>query len=470
MIKLNINGKEINAPEGSTILDAARANDIYIPTLCTYEGMKPKAACKLCTVLADGEEKLACMVKVSEGMDIVTDSEELFAKRKALVQEMLRQHKVDCHHCLRIGSTKAKDFDPDFCKDCYFCDCVRDGFCELQSKALEFGIDELPFEIREHDFEIDDSTGCIVRDPNKCIKCRRCVDVCKAQGVGILGTVKTANGQTVGAKNDMLADGCVRCGRCVDVCPTGALFMKEHKDEEIYFAHQYGTKTAALLCSCVLRGLEELFGVPKNSFTFEQVIDGLRKLGIDEVYDPSPAMHISGHRAAAKLDEMLGHGCVIFTRDWAAKTFLAKNYPELSDSFLFYDSPQQVFSEILRARSPETKLYNVNSSNFFGAEAYETGNVDYFINTRELYRIFLRTGVDPALRKGSDPDKLCDFERCERYKELFRSGGWQLSGEAEELSFTENGKEYKALICHNLGQVKKAVENMDKYDVIKVVG
>ena len=471
-VNIIINGIQYTASEGMTVLECAKANGIYIPTLCYYESMKPKAACKLCMVNIEGEEKekLACATKVKDGMVITTDSKELFEKRKAAVQELFRRHTVDCHHCLRIGSTKAKDFDPAFCKDCYFCDCVRDGFCELQKKALEFGVDELPFEIREHDFEPDDSTGCIVRDPNKCIKCRRCVDVCKAQGVGILGTVKTVNGQTVGAKSNMLADGCVRCGRCVSVCPTGALFMKEHKDEEIYFAHQYGTRTAALLCSCVLGELEELFAAPRGSFTLEQVVDGLKKLGIDEVYDPAAAMHLAGHRASARLDEMLGKGCVIFTRDWAAKTFLSKNYPELSDNFLFYDSPQQIFSELVRARAPETKLYSINSCHSFAAEALETGNADYFINTRELYRIFLRTGVDPALRKGVSPDKLCDYERCDRYPELFRNGGWHLTGNAEELSFTENGREYKALICHNLGQVKKAVENMDKYDVIKVVG
>ena len=212
MINIILNGKEIAVAEGTTVLEAAKANGVYIPTLCAYEGMAPKAACKLCIVEIEGEkaDKLACATKVKEGMVINTDSDELFAKRKATVEEMFRQHTVDCHHCLRIGSTKAKDFDPNFCKDCYFCDCVRDGFCELQAMALKFGVDELPFEIHEHDFPIDDSTGCIVRNPNKCIKCRRCTEVCQAQGVGILGMVKTENGQTVGAKNSLMADGCIR--------------------------------------------------------------------------------------------------------------------------------------------------------------------------------------------------------------------------------------------------------------------
>ena len=467
---ITINGKEYAVSEGQTILDAAKANGIYIPTLCAYEGMKPKAACRICVVEADGEKRLSCATKVKDGMVVVTESEELFSERKALVTEMFRQHRVDCHHCMRIGSTKAKDFDPSFCRDCYFCDCVRDGFCELQAKALEFGIDELPFEPQEHDFKVDDSTGSIVRDPNKCIKCRRCVDVCKAQGVGILGVIKTEKGQTVGAKNDLMTDGCVRCGRCVNVCPTGALYMKEHKDEEVYFAHQYGTETAAMVCSCVLKELEELFGVPHYSFTYEQVVDGLYKLGIDHVYDPKYVVHTSNAQAAKLLDERLGKGCVILTRDYAAQNFLRQNYPELSEHFAFYDSLQKVFGDYMHEHRPGARLYHITCRHSFGAEAVETKDVDYYMNARELYRVFLRCGVDPAQRKGVSPEPIADFARCERYPELTNTGGWQLSGELTELSFEEKGRTYKAAVCHNLGQLRKAIENMDKYDVIKVVG
>lgn len=470
-VKITLNGKKVTVPEGITVLEAAKLKGVYIPTLCAYEGMKPKAACKLCIVKVKGEdkEKLACATKVSDGMVITTDDDELFAKRKETVQEMFRQHTVDCHHCLRIGSTKAKDFDPAFCKDCYFCDCVRDGFCELQAMALEFGIDELPFDIHEHDFAIDDSTGSIIRNPNKCIKCRRCVDVCKAQGVGILGLIKTENGQTVGAKNGLVADGCVRCGRCVNVCPTGALYMKEHKDEEIYFAHQYGTETAAMVCSCVLRPLEKLFGAPEGSFTYEQVIDGLHKIGIDHVYNPAFAKHTARWKAVEKLDKMIGKKCVIMAEDFAAQNFLEKNFSELKKQFLFYDSMQKAFGDYMHENFPETKLYHITSRNSYGAEAHETGDVDYFINVRELYRIFLRTGVNPGKRHGVELEELGEYKRCERYDALFSAGGWKLDGGIEELSFEEKGKTYKAAICHNLSAVKKAIENMDKYDVIKVI-
>ena len=106
----------------------------------------------------------------------------------------------------------------------------------------------------------------------------------------------------------------------------------------------------------------------------------------------------------------------------------------------------------------------------YGAEAVQTGDADYYINARELYRIFLRCGVNPALRKGEKAEKVADFERCTRYSALFAATGWDMNAKAEELSFSENGREYKALICRNLGLAAKALESMDKYDIIKFIG
>lgn len=467
-VKIVINGKELEASEGMTVLEAAKANGIYIPTLCAMEGMKPKAACKLCMVKIEGEEmeRLSCATRVQDGMVITTDSPELFCKRKELVQEMLRQHTVSCHHCLRIGSTKAPDFDPDFCKDCYFCDCERDGFCELQAKALEFGVDELPFEIHEHDFGSDCSTGSVIRNMDKCIKCRRCTDVCKAQGVGILGLVKTENGQTVKSKNDLMTDGCVRCGRCVDVCPTGALFMKEHKDEVLYYAHQYGTETAAMLCSCIIDELSALFG---EEMDFEQIVSALKKLGIDHVYSPGYAKAASRAQAVKLLDENLGKKPLILTENYAAQTYLRANFPELEESFAFFDSMQKCFGDYMHENRPGVKLINISCKNSNGAEAYEAKTVDYFINPRELYRIFLRTGAAPHRRRPEKAEDIAEYTKVTEYDELLSAGGWSLYGEPEELVFENKGKEYKALICHNLSQFKKAAKLMDKYDVIKVM-
>ena len=470
MVNIIIDEKNISAEEGSTVLAAAKENGIYIPTLCAYEGIKPLASCRLCIVEVEGEEKEkpACALKVKEGMVIHTASSKLYEKRREILIEMFRRHSVDCHHCLRIGSTKAKDFDPKFCESCFFCDCVRDGFCELQQKALEFGIDELPFEPHTNDFEADESTGCVIRNPNKCIKCRRCIEICASQGVGILKMLNTENGKIAGAEGSLNAAGCIRCGKCVNACPTGALYMKEHKDEVVYYAHQYGTRTAAMVCSCVLPPLEKLFKAPEGSFTYEKLIDGLYKLGIDYVFTPAAAKNISRSRASVMLDERLGSKCLIMAEDYAAKRYLENNYPQLEEHFLFYDSIHKISSDYMHNKYHGIKFYNIHTRNSFGAEALESGSADYFINPRELYRIFIRNGVDPARRNDADIDEMCEFEKCTKYEALFNARCRASDEGIQELTFEEKGRIYKAAICRSPSQAAKAIENMAEYDVIRV--
>lgn len=467
-IELSINGKTVTAPEGSTILEAARLNGIEIPTLCALEGLKPKAACRLCQVVIEGEEreKLACATKIKPGMRITTDSPALFLRRKALIEEMFRQHTVDCHHCLRVGSTKAAHFDPKFCESCFFCDCVRDGFCELQSLALRFGVDKLPFEIREHDFGVDASTDSVIRNMDKCVKCRRCVEVCEGQGVGILGLRKREKGQTVGAKADMLADGCIRCGRCVEVCPTGALYMQEHKDEIVYFAHQYGTQTVALLCPDLIEPLKKLYG---ESFSFEQVAAALKKFGVDHVFDGRGADALSRAKAAALLDERLGKGPLLLTDSYAAKVFLEARFPEQRDRFTFYDSPLRCFSDFAREQFPDAKLLYVSAENSAGAEAAETGAVDYFVNPRELYRILLRTGGAPTRRRPVQTEKLPSVSVPASFASLLAEKAWSLTEGPEEITVEHAGKPFCALICRDLGQARETLEQGDTYDVIRIL-
>lgn len=467
-IEFTINGKTVYASEGSTVLQAARSAGIEIPTLCAYEDLKPKAACGLCRVKIEDEEeeKLSCVLKVRAGMRVTTDSDELFAERKALIQDMFRQHTVDCHHCLRIGSTKAEHFDPKFCESCFFCDCVRDGSCELQSLALRFGVDKLPFEIQEHAFGTDDSTGSVIRNMDKCIRCRRCTEICQSQGVGILKLRKRENGQTVGALTDMRTDGCIRCGRCVDVCPTGALSMKEHKDEIVYYAHQYGTKTAALLCPDAAEPLMKLYG---EVFSYEHIVSALKKIGIDYVFDGRDANALSRAQAARLLDRRLGEGPLLLTSNYSAKVFLECRFSELRSHFAFYDSPQKVFSDFARDRFPEARLLFVGAENQNGAEAAERGTVDYFVNPHELYRIFLRTGGAPARRRPEKAEAFAREDSASVYAELLSDKPWSPHNAPEEISILKDGHSYRCLVCHNTLQASRVIEKLEDYDVIRIL-
>ncbi len=457
-VKLTINGIAVSVPSGTTILDAAKSAGVRIPTLCAYEGMGPHASCRLCIVNVKGDEKekLACAVKVAEGMEVTTDSEALFEKRKATLTEMFRQHKVDCHHCARVGGSRIEDLDPWFCENCFYCDCQRDGFCELQALAREFGISQLPFEPQQNDFAEDCSTDVILRDPNKCVKCRRCVDVCKnTQAVGVLGMVKTDAGQTVGVATaaTLAESACIRCGRCVDVCPTGAVYLKEHKDELPYYAHARNVKTAALVDESVLPELSKLYG---GEINLQQLSGALRKIGVDAVYDAEEVRTVIASEVAQKLAKRRKKSPAILAMDPAAKKFLEANFSDHKADFLFPETAQVRFAEL--AKGKFDKIYRLSGKNALADEVKAIGCADYFYNARELFRVLKRTGANPLRAIPAELDTLGVAVEKTAYEPVLSSVCWQVGGEAEAVALDVNGKEVKAVVCHNPSQVKRALD------------
>ena len=155
-VNVMINGKKYNVDSDKTILQAAKENDIRIPTLCHFKGLTGHANCRMCVVEVKGMRTLqpACVTKVSEGMEVMTESDTVVESRKTTLELILAHHAVDCHHCLRIGSSSEQSLDPKYCESCFWCDCVRDGFCELQSLAREYHVDILPYTQKDKDYEL----------------------------------------------------------------------------------------------------------------------------------------------------------------------------------------------------------------------------------------------------------------------------------------------------------------------------
>lgn len=462
-VNLAINGKSVTAPKGSTILEAAESAGIRIPTLCFYKGLEPGASCGLCEVEAEGFQTplRACAFKVREGMVIRTDTDALQAGRKLRLQKLLSRHPVDCDHCLRIGSSKYADFDPKFCETCFFCDCVREGFCELQALAHAYGIDVLPYEIIQGDAPLDASTA-IVRNPNKCINCRRCVKVCnQVQTVNNLKAVK--DGVALASGETMAESACVGCGRCVQVCPTGALFAREHKDELVYYAHRDGVKTAATVSAALIPELERVLHRESGSVSLREIVGALKKIGVDTVADTAEAEEAARAQAEKLLDEKLGQGKpLILTNSFAAKAFLEKNYPDNKDSFLFYDSALAVFG---RAAADYDKRFAFGPVGGDAAEYEKTRCVDIAVNARELARIMIRTGSEPHPGRTAEADTLGLPASAGRFSRLFGEAAWNLDTEPEH--FEEKG--FRCVICHNLGQTRRALAESDRYDLIRVI-
>lgn len=207
MVTLKIDGKQVKAPEGTILIDAAESAGIHIPNLCYIKGMKGVGACRLCLVEIEGMKApvIACNTKVKEGMAVNTKTEKVEEVRKFVIDLILSMHPLDCMTC-----TKA-------------------GVCKLQSYAYNFGIKESSFTRKKFGYPTDEANPFFKRDPEYCILCGRCVRICKEQGTNVLDFMGRGVGSKVVTATDkpLQESECTFCGSCVDVCPVNALLEAE---------------------------------------------------------------------------------------------------------------------------------------------------------------------------------------------------------------------------------------------------
>ena len=485
-VNVTIDGRTLAVEEGKTILQAAKENDIYIPTLCHFEGIEGRANCRICVVEVEGMRTFqpSCVTRVREGMVVNTNTYRVRAARKATLQLIMAHHAVDCHHCMRIGSSSEQSLDPYFCEMCFWCDCERDGFCELQTLNREYHVDVLPYIQHEADYEVDKSLDSVIRNPNKCIKCRRCVDVCgEVQTVHNLSMANRGRDIMVVPEmgKPMAESACVRCGHCVDVCPVGAIYMQEHKDEVLYNTHSYDVSTAVQISSDVLPELTRLYKLKDGEISMNQVCSSLRKIGFDKVVTDEYAKAESARQAAEIIDEKVGKSPVIITSSHAVMNFVDRYFADMKDKIDVYESTQTIFGRVPgedNAFGFDKPVRTVNISNVkeMGAEAKEIGNVDFVWNARELYRVFLRTGGAPHRKHSAAFDELGAGNAANGgknvlpYSELLGDKEWTLTADYEEVAILADGKTYKCAVAHNLGQVRRLLEgDYRNYDVVRLM-
>ena len=203
MITLTIDGIEVQAPQGSTVLEAAKLAGIRIPTLCYLKGINEIGACRMCVVDTGGRAlQAACVLPATDGMVVKTNTPALREYRKMLLELVLSAHDQKCLSC------------------------VRSQNCELQKLCKDLGVENgQRFAGKQNAYAIDDASPSIVSDNNKCILCRRCVAVCsKVQNIGVIGAVNRGFVTSIESPWNMkLAQmGCINCGQCITACPVGA--------------------------------------------------------------------------------------------------------------------------------------------------------------------------------------------------------------------------------------------------------
>ena len=206
-VLVTVDGRQVSVPPGSTVLQAAEAAGVKIPTLCHHPALEPIGACRMCLVEIEKQRGYhpACTFPVSAGIVVHTNSPGVRDARRFVLELLLSDHPLDCMTCDAAGA------------------------CELQDLAYEYGIKESRFPGVQHDWPVTDANPFILRDYNKCILCRRCIRACQEiNGVEAIGLIARGFDTKVGTAFDGdLADSpCEFCGMCVAVCPTGALLPK----------------------------------------------------------------------------------------------------------------------------------------------------------------------------------------------------------------------------------------------------
>ena len=416
LVHLTIDNKPITVPAGTTILEAAEHNGIPIPKLCYLKDINEIGACRVCVVELEGKDKLiiSCNNKVEEGMVIYTNSPKVRMNRRKTVELILSQH------------------------DCRCATCVKSGNCTLQKIANDLNILEVPFqqELEQTPWNKDFP---LIRDSSKCIKCMRCIQVCdKIQSLNIWDVESTGSRTTVHvSKNRKIEDAdCSLCGQCITHCPVGAL--RERDDTEKVWSALANKKkiTVVQIAPAVRAAWGEALGMKREEATVGQIVDALRKIGFDYVFDTAFSADLTIMEEGAEFLERLQNGELkdrpMFTSccpGWIR--FIKSQYPHLVPQLSSAKSPQQMFGAVMKtyfAKSIGVDPENIctvsimpclakkgerNMELFY--EEYAGHDVDIVLTTRELVRMIRSAHIAPSTLVDSPCDTLMQLiEMIER--------------------------------------------------------
>ncbi|HHW31957.1 MAG TPA: 2Fe-2S iron-sulfur cluster binding domain-containing protein [Clostridiaceae bacterium] len=393
MVNITIDTRKIQVPKNYTILEAARYANIAIPTLCFLKDINEIGACRMCVVEIKGARSLqaACVYPVSEGLEIYTQTPAVREARKVTLELILSNHDRQCLTC------------------------VRSRNCELQKLAEELNIKDIRFNGNMERKPLDDFSPSIVRDPNKCVLCRRCVSMCKnIQQVSVIDTMERGFNTVVSPAFDKSLNEvpCTMCGQCITVCPVGALREKDDTDKVWDALANKDLHVVVQTAPAVRVALGEEFGMPIGTRVTSKMIAALRRLGFRKVFDTDTAADLTIMEEGTELINRIKNGGKLplitsCSPGWIK--FCEHNYPEFLDNLSTCKSPHEMFGAILKSYYAEkmgidpAKVFVVSimpcTAKKFESQRPElssTGykDVDVVLTTRELARMIREAGID----------------------------------------------------------------------------
>ncbi len=465
-VTLTIDGVQVTVPANYTILEAAAAAGINIPTLCYLKDINQIGACRLCLVEIEKARgyQAACVSQVAEGMVVRTNTEKLRAQRKLNLELLLSNHNRECTICPRSKN------------------------CELQALCNEYGVDTVRFESpTKREYTKDTLSPSVVRDNSKCINCRRCIAACNdVQKIGAIGPSLRGDKTIIGSifGKSLVDTPCINCGQCIAACPVGALTEKSAIDE-VFAALADPDKFVVVQPAPAVRAtIGEEFGLPMGVAQTGKLATALRRLGFDRVFDTNFGADLTIIEEGTELLSRLKNGGTLpmitsCSPGWVSycETF----YPEFIPNLSSCKSPHQMTGAIVKSYFAEkngidpAKIYVVSVMPCT-AKKYEAsrdemkveGNrdVDAVITVRELARMINNANIDFArLPDGKFDDMLGDSTGA---ADIFGTTGGVMEAALRTVYEKVTGKELSDVnftAVRGMNGIKEATIDLDGTEV-----
>lgn len=496
-ITIYINDKPYEVDAGQTIMQAADTLGFHIPRLCYHPKLSIEGACRVCIVEVEGMRNYvaSCAFPISKDMRIHTNTAVLRRARRDIVELILDNHPDDCHTC------------------------DRDGNCELQRLAHTMGLKKRHFEGEKKHYEKDISSPAVLRDPDKCILCGRCVRVCsEIQRVNCLRQAHRGFKTVVmPAYNMPFSESvCTACGQCINVCPTASFLERNYTQELFQRLNDPSTVKVVQFAPSVRAAIGEAFNVPAGTSFEGELVATFRRLGFDYVFDTQFSADLTIMEEASEFLERLqskGKLPMITSCSSAWMKCVEQFYPDLLDNVSTCKSPMSMMGAMIKSYFAEKK--KIDPRNIFSvatmcctAKKYEAERpelmvdgmhgVDLVVTTREMGWMIKSAGIDFLNIKPEAPDHPLGlssgagaiFGTTGGVMEAAIRTAYELyTGETlidieltglrgmkgiKEGSLVMDGKEIRVAVAHGLGNTNELLEIVrkepDRYHFIEIMG